>query len=155
MTTEARRRAAVIGGVGLVMISGAVFWRLAPVGAYPSAVVWTFVLPASAFALGLILLFRSGFIQLLNITRAERKVVTQRQKTELSKIMGPSIGLLSVLGLAGALMWAAPMADGRFGWGSAEIAAAFYFIGFALLPVVALLGTLLRFREIEILAQPS
>lgn len=155
MTTEARRRAAVIGSVGLVMLGAAIFWRLAPVGAYPSVVVWTFVLPASAFVLGLILFFRSGFIQLLNITRAERKVVTQRQKAELSKIIGPSIGLLSALGLAGALMWAAPMADGRIGWGSAAIAEAFYFIGLALLPVVAFLGTLLRFREIEILAQPS
>lgn len=155
MTTEARRRAAVLGGVGLVMIGGAIFWRLAPDGAYPAAILWTFVLPASAFVLGLMILFRSGFIELLNITSAERKIVTQRQRAELSRILGPSIGLLSVLGLAGVLMWGAPMADGRFGWGSAEIAAAVYFVGLALLPIVTLLGTLLRFREIEILAQPS
>ncbi|QYC11022.1 hypothetical protein [Brevundimonas nasdae] len=153
MKTERRRRAAVIGGIALVMIAGAIFWRLAPVGAYPPVAIYALVIPVSAFVLGLILLLKSGFIDLLSITRAERKAATERQKAELSKVTGPSIALLIVLFLAGALMLAAPIADGRFGWGGTAIATSLYFVGLAALPLVSLLGTLLRFREINILAQ--
>ncbi|WP_143275668.1 hypothetical protein [Brevundimonas sp. SH203] len=155
MTIAARRQAAVLGGIGLAMIAGAIFWRLAPDGAYPNVRMWTLVLPAIVLVFGLLLVFRSGFVQLLNITRAERRGATQGQRAELSKMIGPSLGLLSVLGLAGVLVWAAPMADGRFGWGSVETATGIYLISLALLPVVAFFGTWLRLREIEILAQPS
>jgi len=99
------------------------------------------------------LLLKSGFIDLLNMTRAERKAATECQKAELSKVTRPSIALLIVLFLAGALMLAAPMAGGRFGWGGTAIATSLYFVGLAALPLVSFLGTLLRFREINILAQ--
>lgn len=153
MTTDRRRRAAVVGGIALVMIAGAIFWRLAPDGAYPSDLIYSVMIPVSTLVLGLVLLVKSGFIDLLNTTRVERKAATERQKAELARMMAPSIALVIILFLAGALMWAAPMADGRFGWGGTAVATSLYFGGLALLPLVSLLGTLLRFREIYILTQ--
>ena len=153
MTTDRRRRAAVVGGIALVMIAGAIFWRLAPDGAYPCGLIYSVMIPVSTLVLGLVLLVKSGFIDLLNTTRVERKAATERQKAELARMMAPSLALVIILFLAGALMWAAPMADGRFGWGGTAVATSLYFGGLALLPLVSLFGTLLRFREIDILTQ--
>lgn len=143
----------MVGAISLVMIAGAIFWRHAPDGAYPSGLIYSLVIPVSTFVLGLVLLVKSGFIDLLNTTRVERKAATERQKAELATVMGPSLALVIVLFLAGGLVWAAPMADGRFGWGGTAVATSLYFAGLALLPLVSLVGTLLRFREIDILTQ--
>ncbi|MBK6025457.1 hypothetical protein QOZ96_002038 [Brevundimonas nasdae] len=153
MTTDRRRRAAVVGGIALVMIAGAILWRLAPDRAYPSGLFYSLIIPVSTFVVGLMLLVKSGFIDLLNTTRVERRAATERQKVELARLVRPSIALVMMLFLTSASVWAAPMADGRFGWGGTAVATYLYYAGLAMLPLVSLLGTLLRFKEIDILTQ--
>jgi protein-S-isoprenylcysteine O-methyltransferase Ste14 len=137
------------------LIAGVFCWRLAPDGAYPSVALYSVVLPVSAFVLGVVLLLTSGFIDLLTITNAETKAATERQKAKLSRVMGGSVIFITVTSLAVVLMLVSPLADGRFGWGGTTIATSLYFACLAVLPLLWLWGTLLRFREIDILTQPD
>lgn len=155
MTADKQRRAAVLGGIALFMVAGAIFSRVAPSSSDASVLIGTGWMTTIAFLIGLVLLFRSGFVGLLATVRAGRKNASAFQKTQLSKLMGHAIGLLSLIVLSGALVLAAHLADGRFGWGSKEVAWVVYLAGFLLLAIASLLGTLARFREIEILSPES
>ena len=147
------KRSAVVGGVALVMISGALFWRCAPFSSQLSSMAgWAL---AIVFSIGLILFIQSGFIRLLNNVRSERKIATDMQKSQLSRLAGPAAGLICLLVLGSALCLFARLTDGRLGWGSEGQAWGTFLAGFTVHLIACLLGTMARFREIEILSPPA
>ena len=152
MTKGRQRRAAVLGGIGLFMIAGAIWCRVAPSDPNASAPLWVDLLPVMTFLIGLVLFLQSGFNELLKIVKEARKSATDMQKAQLRGLTRLGAGLLALIVLAGVFVFSARLADGRFGWGSTGLAWAVYLTGFVLLATASLLGTWARFREIEILS---
>lgn len=152
MTEGRQRRAAVLGGIGLFMMAGAIWFRVAPSDSNASAPLWADVLPVMIFLIGLVLFLQSGFIELLKIVKEGRKSATEMQVAQLRGLNRLGVGLLALIVLAGVFVFSARMADGRLGWGSTGLAWAVHLTGFVLLATASLLGTWARFREIEILS---
>lgn len=143
-----------MGGAAIATIVSAICWRLAP--ATSPFTLWglTLVLPGLIVIAGAGLLIRSDFLRLLGMVRTARAVATPEQRAHLARLTPASVGLVVLMFVGGLLVLFAPMSDGRLGFGDRRWPWGVFVVGQSLFLFSGWQGTLLRFREIEILSRP-
>lgn len=146
MSTASQRWSTLFGSLGVFMIASALYWRLAPVDGSTDLGLWVSLASWILAAVGGSLAYVFKFLTLMRVIKAGRSGLGSDQKTRLSRLTGPTIGMLGLLVAGAALGFAAPLFDGRFGAWPAFLTG--YACWVATLPV----AVLARLYEIKVLS---
>ncbi|CAL1691941.1 hypothetical protein MMB232_02096 [Brevundimonas subvibrioides] len=152
MSAASQKWSALFGSLGVFMIASALYWRLAPVDGSEDLGLWVSLAPWLLAIAGGGLAYAFKFLTLLRIIKIGRSGMASEQKTRLSKLTGPMIGMLGLLVVGAALGFAAPLFDGGFGIGGSRLAWPVYLTGYALWMATLPMAVLARLYEIKVLS---
>ena len=152
MSAASQKWSALFGSLGVFMIASALYWRLAPVDGSEDLGLWISLAPWLLALTGAGLAYGFKFLTLLRVIKVGRSGMASNQKTRLSQLTGPMVGMLALLVFGAALGFAAPLFDGRFGIGGSGLVWPVYLIGYAFLVAMLPAAVLARLYEIKVLS---
>jgi len=152
MSATDQKLSALFGSLGVFLIASALYWRLATVIGSEEYGLWLSLAPLVLALAGVGLAYAFKFLTLLRLIKVGRSGMASDQKARLSRLTGPMIGMLGLLVFGAALGFAAPLFDGRFGFGGNGLAWAVFLTGYAFWVATLPVAVLARLFEIKVLS---